>query len=576
MSSQSARAVLSPSARRDTVARLARGQYDVLVVGGGVTGGGVALDAVTRGLRVALVEMQDFAAGTSSRSGKLVHGGLRYLEQLNFSLVRESLRERRLFLQRLCPHLVKPIQFVYPLRHRLWERPYLGAGMLLYDTLGGAGAVPRHRHLGKRTLARIAPGLDLDGLAGAVTFYDAQIDDARHTLELIRTAAAYGADVAPAVKVNALLQEGSRVVGAVAEDVEEGTRIEIRASHVVNAAGVWSSEVNALSGAGATFDVQASKGVHLLIPREKIDSTVSMFLRAEDSVLFVRTWGRHWLVGTTDTPWSEGLEDPPAAARDIEYLLRNLNRALSAKLTRDDIDAVFAGLRPLVRWNDSAAKTSSLSREHTVETVSPGLTTVVGGKYTTYRVMAKDAVDAILPDLERPAGPCRTDQLPLIGARGLDVTRRTFATSTFGARVSAVQVEHLLGRYGSLVFDLAKLVEESPALAEPIAGAPGYLAVEAVHAVTHEGALHLDDILSRRTHIAIETADRGIAAAESVAALVAPVLGWDAHRTSTEVERYRASVAAHRVAEDSPDDESAMAALRSAGDPHLGAAIGVR
>ncbi len=415
MPAASERSTLSPSNRNDTLARMTGTTYDVLVIGGGVTGAGTALDAASRGLSVALVEMRDWAAGTSSRSGKLIHGGLRYLEQLNFKLVRESLRERGLMLQTLCPHLTRPIQFIYPIQHRVWERPYMGAGLILYDTLGGAGAVPHHRHLTLGGIRAIAPGLDESKMAGALTFYDVQIDDARHTVELVRTAAQQGADVAPAMKVVGLLKEDGAVVGAKVADLESGQVLEIHARRVINATGPWADILQDMAGGKPSFKVTQSKGVHILVPREKIDSQISMFVRAEDSVLFVRTWGRHWLIGTTDTPWKGELDSPTATAQDVEYLLRNLNRVLRKPITVDDIDGVFAGLRPLVGGRPGA--TSKLSREHAIETTVPGFTTIVGGKYTTYRVMAKDVIDEATKGMGRPIPPCSTERIPMLGAR---------------------------------------------------------------------------------------------------------------------------------------------------------------
>jgi glycerol-3-phosphate dehydrogenase len=551
-----ATSTLSWQAREEAIDRLARTDYDVLVIGGGVTGAGAALDAASRGLTVALVEMRDWAAGTSSRSGKLIHGGLRYLEQFNFTLVREALHERSLMLEKLCPHLVKPIQFVYPLRHRVWERAYVGAGLLLYDTLGGAGAVPRHRHLTKRAVRSLSPGIRPDNLVGALTFYDAQVDDARHTLELVRTAAAHGADVCSAVKVVGLTRKSGAVAGARLHDLETDRTFDVRAHQVINATGVWSDQISAMAGGRPMFSVQASKGVHILVPRTKIDSAVSMFVRAEDSVLIVRTWGRHWLIGTTDTAWAESLDHPAPTSADVDYLLRNLNRVLEVKLTRADIEGVFAGLRPLVKG--SAGATSKLSREHAVDSPAPGFTSIVGGKYTTYRVMAKDVVDHAVKALGRPVGPSTTENVPLLGAVGLEQARQSFSRSGAAQGLTQSQIERLLGRYGSLVLDLDELMARRPDLARPIGGAADYLRVEPVYSATHEGALHLDDVLTRRTHIAIEAEDHGLTAAAEVAALMGPELGWDEARLAEEVDHYRARAHAEIAARQLPDDESAM------------------
>jgi glycerol-3-phosphate dehydrogenase len=547
---------LSLRAREETIERLTGTDYDVLVIGGGVTGAGAALDAASRGLTVALVEMRDWAAGTSSRSGKLIHGGLRYLEQFNFKLVREALHERSLMLEKLCPHLVKPIQFVYPLRHRVWERAYVGAGLLLYDTLGGAGAVPRHRHLTRRAVRSLSPGIKPDNLVGALTFYDAQVDDSRHTLELVRTAAARGVDVCSALKVVGLTATDGAVTGVQLHDLETDRPFEVTARQVINATGVWSNEIQAMAGGRSMFSVQASKGVHILVPRTKIDSAVSMFVRAEDSVMFVRTWGRHWLIGTTDTPWNESLDHPAATSADVDYLLRNLNRVLEVKLTRDDIAGVFAGLRPLMRGR--AGLTSKLSREHAVESPVPGFTSIVGGKYTTYRVMAKDVVDLAVKGLGRPVAPSDTENIPLLGAVGLENARQAFSRSGAARGLTQAQIERLLGRYGSLVADLDDLMAARPDLARPIGGAADYLRVEPVYAATHEGALHLDDVLTRRTHIAIEAEDHGLTAAAEVAALMGPELGWDETRLAEEIAHYRARAVAELAAQQMPDDESAM------------------
>ncbi|WP_188195098.1 glycerol-3-phosphate dehydrogenase/oxidase [Nonomuraea sp. SYSU D8015] len=565
---------LSPAGRAEALARLARTEYDVLVIGGGVTGAGAALDAAARGLSVALVEMRDYAAGTSSRSGKLIHGGLRYLERFDFGLVRESLRERRLLLKDLAPHLVKPIRFLYPLRRRVWERAYVGAGLLLYDTIGGAGALPRHRHLSRRAVRGLAPGVRQSGLIGAITFYDAQVDDARHTLELVRTAAAHGADVASAVKVIGLETSGGAVRGAHVRDLESGETFTIRAGHVVNATGVWTDGVRALAGGRPGFNVQASKGVHIMVPRERIRSDVSLFVRAEDSVLFVRGWRRHWLIGTTDTAWAAGLDHPAATSTDLDYLLRNVNAALETELTRDDIDGVFAGLRPLIRGD--AGTTSRLSREHAVETSVPGLTTIAGGKYTTYRIMARDAIDAAVKGLGRATPPSRTESVPLLGAVGYAATRARAGELAASAGLTAAQMDHLLGRYGSLTEDLIAMIIERPELGRPVEGAPDYLLAEAVHAVTHEGALHLDDVLTRRTHIAIETRDRGAAAARAIAPVIGAELGWDDERVRQELALSLARIEAELAAQRLPDDESAMAARDAVRDPRLRVADGER
>lgn len=561
---------LNPTTRAAVLNRLDDTTYDVLVIGGGVTGAGVALDAVTRGLRVALVEKRDWAAGTSSRSGKLIHGGLRYLEQLDFGLVREALKERRLFLKRLCPHLAKPIQFIYPLKHRVWERAYMGSGLALYDTMGGAGAVPMHGHLSQSRILEMAPGLEPGELVGGLNFYDVQIDDARHTCELVRTAAARGADVLSAMVVDNLVVEDvngvATVRGAEVTDAESGTRHTIRASVVVNATGVWSDQIRRMAPGSPSFSVRASKGIHITVPLDRIDSTISIFVRAEDSVIFVRTWGDHWLIGTTDTTWSEGLDHPAATSQDIEYLLRNVNRVLRRKLSVDDIDGVYSGLRPLVT-EEHVTTNSKLSREHALDVIA-GMVTIAGGKYTTYRVMAKDVVDEVAAQLGVDA-PCLTQKVRLLGAQSLGTTSGAVTALARRIGLSDEQTQHLLGRYGSLTGELLGLIQEDPTLAQPVPGAERYLLAEARYAVTHEGALHLDDVITRRTRIAIETHHRGLDSAPAIARVMAEYLGWTPEQEEAELAHYRERVRVERAAERESTDAGAAAVRETVKDLRL-------
>src|SRR5690606_21387434 len=413
---------LGPAEREAALDRMARETFDIVVVGGGVTGAGVALDAVTRGLSVALVEQRDFAAGTSSRSSKLFHGGLRYLEQLELGLVTEALHERNLMLNRLCPHLARPVTFLYPLTHRVWERAYVGAGIALYDVLAafGANPLPRHRHLSKRAARRRVPSLRDDVLTGAIASSAAQVDDARHTMSLVRTAHHHGAAVAASVQVVDLLREDGRVTGVRARDVETGDEVDIRAHQTVNATGVWTDEIQDMAG-GATLRVRASKGVHLVVPRDRIDAGAGLICRTPTSVLFVIPWGGFWLVGTTDTDWNLDLARPAASAADLDYLLGQANRWLRPALTHADIVGVYAGLRPLLHGESDT--TSKLSREHAVTPVTPGLLSVAGGKYTTYRVMAADAVDAAVAAMGIDAPASCTESVPLVGATGYQAMR---------------------------------------------------------------------------------------------------------------------------------------------------------
>jgi glycerol-3-phosphate dehydrogenase len=534
-------------------------ELDILVIGGGIVGTGSALDAATRGLTVGMVEARDWASGTSSRSSKLVHGGIRYLEQLDFRLVREALKERGLLLQRIAPHLVRPVRFLYPVTKPIFERLYIGAGMLLYDLLSYTGGrppgVPHHRHLTRRQMLRAAPSLRADAFRGGLTYYDAQVDDARYVSTLARTASFYGAQVASRVRVEDFVKVGERVVGVMAHDLETGERFEIRAKQVVNATGVWTDDTQAMVGERGQFRVRASKGVHLVVPRDRFQSKLGLLLRTEKSVLFVIPWGRHWLIGTTDTDWDLDKAHPAATAADIDYLLKHVNKVLAVPLTHDDVEGVYAGLRPLLAGESDL--TSKLSREHIVTHSVPGLVVVAGGKWTTYRIMAKDAVDAAVDALDGKISPSITEDVALLGSQGYGAAwnKRTTLAHTFSLHRS--RVEHLLNRYGVLASEVLELVRSNPTLAEALPGADDYIAAEVVYAASHEGAMHLDDVLARRTRISIEAWDRGVSAAPVAAELMAGVLGWDDARTTTEIERYLQRVEAELASQKQPDDESA-------------------
>jgi glycerol-3-phosphate dehydrogenase len=538
-------------------------ELDVLVIGGGVVGSGSALDAATRGLRVGLVDGRDLASGTSSRSSKLLHGGLRYLEMLDFGLVHEALRERGLIIGELAPHLARALPFLYPLQHRIWERPYVGTGVLLYDLMavaspaGVRGRLPRHRHLTRRGALRIAPSLRRDALVGAIRYYDGQVDDARHTMNIARTAAHFGALIATRSRVTGFLREGERVTGALVRDLESDRTIEVRARQIINATGVWTDETQALVASRGQFHVRASKGVHLVVPKDRIHSDAALILRTEKSVLFVIPWGRHWIIGTTDTDWELDKAHPAATAADINYILDHVNAVLTTPLTTEDVEGVYAGLRPLL--SGESESTSQLSREHVVAHAAPGLVVVAGGKYTTYRVMAKDAVDAAAHGLDEKVPECVTDRVPLVGGEGFAAAwnRRSLTAAASGLHVA--RIEHLLHRYGTLIDEVLEMIAADPSLGEPLLGAEDYLRVEVVYACSHEGARHVDDVLARRTRISIETWDRGARAAPVAAALMAGVLGWDDAQTEKEIGAYRARVDAEMRSQHEPDDATADA-----------------
>ena len=548
---------LGTADREEAWQRLGDETFDLVVIGGGVVGAGTALDAATRGLRVALVEARDLAAGTSSRSSKLFHGGLRYLEQLEFGLVREALRERELMLTRLAPHLVKPVSFLYPLTHRIWERPYTAAGLFLYDTMGGARSVPGQKHLSRAGALRMVPALKRSALIGGIRYFDAQSDDARHTMTVARTAAHYGAVIRTSTQVTGFIREADRVSGVQVLDVENGETQEVKANAVINCTGVWTDELQRMSGSRGRFRVRASKGVHIVVPRDRIVAEAGLILRTEKSVLFVVPWRNHWIVGTTDTDWALDLAHPAATKHDIDYILEHVNAVLATPLTHDDIEGVYAGLRPLLAGESE--ETSKLSREHAVARVAPGLVAIAGGKYTTYRVMAADAVDAASADLPGRLQPSITDKVPLLGADGYHALVNQ--VDQLGARhgLHPYRVRHLLDRYGSLVHEVLALAEDRPELLKPLTAAPDYLQVEIVYAASHEGALHIEDALARRTRISIEYPHRGVDCARQVAELMASVLGWPEETTSREVEIYTARVQAERDSQTKPDDQAADA-----------------
>jgi glycerol-3-phosphate dehydrogenase len=568
--SRFAAGALSPERREADLRRLRDEEFDVLVVGGGVTGVGAALDAASRGLRVALIEASDLASGTSSRSSKLIHGGLRYLEQLEFPLVHEALRERGLLATRLAPHLVRPLAFLVPLPsgqpgtvgmlQRAWHRMYYGAGVALYDAFAGVvgrgRGMPLHRHLSQTGARRTFPSLREEGLAGAIRYFDGQVDDARFVVTMARTAASLGAAVVSGVSAVGLVRDAREVKGV---RVSDGTdEWEVRARTVIAATGVWSDDVSTwMPGVKLGLRVRASKGVHLVVPRSAINGEVGLILRTATSVLFVIPWGGHWIIGTTDTPWDLNRAHPAATATDIEYLLSHVNEVLERPLTVADIEGVYAGLRPLLSGESDS--TAALSREHAVVEPLLGLLLVAGGKFTTYRVMAQDVVDRAAHRLgtTRASG---TAELPLLGADGWHTIWRDRADLARRHKLSLGVIEHLLERYGSLTTELLSLIDEDPTLATPLPGAPEYLSAEVVHAVRCEGAQHVVDVLTRRTRISIETTHRGVAAAKRTAELMAPILGWSKSTTKAEIAAYLARVEAERQSQRMPDDVAADAA----------------
>lgn len=536
---------------------------DVLVIGGGVTGAGIALDAATRGLRTAIVEMQDWAQGTSSRSSKLVHGGLRYLYQLDFKLVAEALKERGLLLTTTAPHLVKAQPFLWPLKVPVIERTYSAVGVGMYDVLAQVahrGSVPVQKHYSRKGALKLFPGIKPDALTGAIRFYDARVDDARLTIDLVRTAVGLGALAATRAQVvDMTTDQAGTVTGAIIRDLETGEQMQVKARKVINATGVWTEETEKLSGATGGLEVLASKGIHIVVPKERINGSTGIFVRTEKSVLFIIPWQRYWIIGTTDTPWDEDVQHPTTTSEDIDYVLDHANAVLADPLTREDIIGVYAGLRPLLQpgTKDDSASTK-VSREHTVTEAAPGLTIIAGGKLTTYRVMAEDAVDFALGEAEAKRLPSRTTTTPLVGAVGYQAFVEQAAQIATKHEWTRARVDHLLDRYGAEIAILLDRIEEDEQLGAPLQSEPAYLRAEVEFAVTHEGALHLEDVLNHRVRLSIEHPDRGIGAAEEIAGIMAPLLGWSEEDTAKEITSYRAVAQAELAAmKESTDAASA-------------------
>jgi glycerol-3-phosphate dehydrogenase len=448
--------------------------------------------------------------------------------------------------------------------------------MFLYDGMSYLGGrlpgVPHHRHLSKRQVMLAAPGLAEHATVGGMTYYDGHVDDARYAATLARTAAHYGAHVATRTFVSELLRDGDRVVGARVRDNMTGRMFEVRAKQVIVAAGVWTSKLQDMIGDPETFQVRMSKGVHILVEKEKFRSLMGLLLRTEKSVLFVIPWGRFWIIGTTDTAWTLDAAHPVATRADIDYILGHVNKVVSTPLTRDDVVGVYAGLRPLLAGDSD--ETSKLSREHIVANPTPGVTIVAGGKWTTYRVMAEDAVNAAVADLpvalaER-VPPSVTAKVPLLGADGYPAALNRRAEWARRTGLGPYQVKRLLGRYGSEIEAIVEIIEAQPGLAATLPGTKDYREAEVVFAARYEMALRLDDVLMRRTRLVFESRDRAIQAAERTAALMAAELGWDAARTTTEVADYIARATAELAAEQTTNDAEAEAAWHQVADVAIG------
>jgi glycerol-3-phosphate dehydrogenase len=532
----------TPFHRATALRRLGEGRFDVLVIGGGITGAGVALDAAARGLKTALVEGRDFASGTSSQSSKLIHGGLRYLQQKDFGLVYEGLAERQRLLAN-APHLVSRLPFLIPLFGKdgvvnQGVASTYSTALWLYDLTGGLRIGERHRRLNRTETLADFPCLDTRRLVAGFRYWDAWADDARLTLTVARTAVAqYGAVAANYAPVVALRHDTKhRLCGAT---LDNGT--EIDAATVVNATGVWSDELRLLADASGDPRLRPAKGVHLTFRAERLRTLTAAVLPVpgDRRTIFVVPWGDFTYVGTTDTDYDGPLDAPQCTAEDVAYLLGALNAAITVPVSRADVVGCWAGLRPLVR-EERQARTADLSRRHEVSVAADGMINVMGGKLTTYRRMAADAVDEVTRQLGRTSRRSPTKHLSLLGADRTAALREPGSAARLG--VTERVLTHLAGRYGSEARTVIAMMEADPELSRPLLDGLPYLRAEAVYAARYEMAWSLSDVLSRRTRALVLARDASAEAAADVARLIAPELGWSPTRAEAEVDAYRALV----------------------------------
>ena len=547
--------------RADALRRLGDTHFDVVVVGGGITGVGCALDAASRGLRTALVERDDFASGTSSKSSKLVHGGLRYLQQGDVRLVYEALAERQR-LRLNAPHLVKVLPFLIPVfsRDGVVSRKLaraMGSAMWMYDLTGGLRIGKLHQRVSAREALELFPTLPADRLVPSYLYYDARADDARLCLTVARTAALqFGAAVVNGAVVTGIEKDAlGRVEGLRVE--ADGHPITVACDAVINAAGVWADEIRSLDEPGRPHSIRPAKGVHVTVPWHKVRNEIAAVIPVpgDSRSVFVVPWGDFTFVGTTDTDYDGPLDDPQCTPEDVRYLLAALNASITTEVTEDDVVGTWAGLRPLVADPEAAGRTADLSRRHHVHRSPSGVVTVTGGKLTTYREMAADAVDDVLTErseglLDRVRHRSRTRRLRLQGADGYaELVEEADALSPLGGDV----VRHLADRYGADARTVLAIAESDPDLAEPLVPGLPYLRAEAVYAVRYEMARSVDDVLSRRTRARLLARDDSGRAAASTAALIGPLLGWDAAEQARQAEGYRALVTAEREAPHLPE-----------------------
>jgi glycerol-3-phosphate dehydrogenase len=550
--------------RSEDLDRLVNGSWDVVIVGGGIVGAGALLDATSRGMRAALVEQDDIAAGTSSRSSRLIHGGLRYLEQLRFGLVREALAERRRLLT-LAPHLVRIEPLLFPIYGIPFaSKAFYDAGLTLYDILGARHDGGWHGRLSRAETLELAPTLRPDGLRGGLLYHDGVEDDARYTLAVARTALAAGAHILTRARATGLRAGAGGSIEAIeVEDMTDGSRLDVPTRAILDATGVWAADPDRPFG-GGTMRILPSRGAHLVVRRDRIPNRMGLTIRVPGKIVFLVPWPDHWLIGTTDAPYEGPLERPAAAGWEVDRLLTTVNATMDVDLTRDDVVGTYAGLRPLIA--PSGGSTVKASREHRVTVEPSGVVRIAGGKYTTYRVMARDAIDAVLGRDAARARPSDTAERRLVGAADPDALARLTADLAADPAIGAAgpdAADRLVARHGTEATAVVALGRELGLLAPLVPGRPT-LEAEVAWAARDELAQSLDDVLARRTRLAQELPDRGAAVAPRVARILAAELGWEDRRQAVEVKAYLAS-ARHEFSVAPPDPAAAVERLATAG-----------
>jgi len=542
---------------------LGKTRFDVLVIGGGITGAGVALDAVARGYKVALVEKADFASGTSSKSTKLVHGGIRYLPNFDFGLVHEALVERGLLLQN-APFLVQPVAFVLPIykgdRHPV-GMPFttpggiglgqlLNIGLTMYDTMAGRRNIQWHQHLKREDVLKLAPALVADGLKDGFTYYDGQTNDARLTLALIRTAAQRGATITNYSELTSFIKEDGKVCGAVICDKLNNQEITVQARHIVNATGVYAEQLETMTGVEPQVSIEPSKGVHLVLSREdlKLGNTAIVLPETEDKrILFIVPWESRAIYGTTDTGQGD-LDHPVTTHEEIAYLLKYLNRYLSVNLTEKDIVSTYAGYRPLVKPRNANGSTAKLSRTHAIIQSPTGMVSIVGGKLTTYRRMAQDTVDVLSKrDGMKLVHP--TEALPLQGSEGWTSVQPDIDSKGSALGLAQDITQHLSNNYGTEAQTVLEMAAQDASLATRLVDDLPYIKAEVLYAVRNEMAMTPDDVLARRTSITLEDRKRGLGIVNEVAAVMAQELGWSAEHQQSMIAAFNDKIERQLAAE---------------------------